>query len=51
MLSTRPALEDLNAFPGGSVGKESACKVGDAGNTGSVPRSGRFPGEGNGYPL
>ena len=28
-----------------SVGKESACCVGDLG---SIPRSGRFPGEGNG---
>ena len=36
------------AFPGGSEGKESACNVGDLG---SVPGLGRFPGEGNGYPL
>ena len=35
-------------FPGGSDGKESACNVGDLG---SIPRLGRFPGEGNGYPL
>ena len=28
--------------------KESACKAGDPG---SIPRLGRFPGEGNGYPL
>ena len=28
--------------------KKSACKVGDLG---SFPRSGRSPGEGNGYPL
>ena len=33
---------------GGSEGKESACNVGDLG---SVPGSGRFPGEGSGYPL
>ena len=31
-------------FPGGSDGKESACNVGDLG---LIPRSGRFPGEGN----
>ena len=37
-----------NGFPGGSDGKESACSVGDPG---SIPRSGRFPGEGNGNPL
>jgi len=35
-------------FPGGSDGKESAC---NAGNLGSIPGSGRPPGEGNGYPL
>ena len=32
----------------GSDGKESACSAGDPGST---PRSGRSPGEGNGYPL
>ena len=31
--------------------KESACSAGDAGNMGSIPRSGRSPGEGNGDPL
>ena len=35
-------------FPGGSDGKESAC---NAGNPGSIPGSGRSPGEGNGNPL
>ena len=34
-------------FPGGSEGKESACS---AGGRSSIPRSGRFPGEGIGYP-
>ena len=34
--------------PGGSVGKVSTC---DAGDLGSIPGSGRFPGEGRGYPL
>ena len=33
---------------GGSVGKESACKVGDRG---SIPGSGRSPGERNSNPL
>ena len=28
-------------FPGGSVGKESACNAGDTGDTGSTPGSGR----------
>ena len=35
-------------FPGGSAGKESACSAGDPG---SIPGSGRSPGEGIGYPL
>ena len=35
-------------FPGGSDGKESACSAGDLG---SIPRSGRSPGEGNDYSL
>ena len=38
-------------FPGGSVGKEPACRARDAGNTGSIPGSGRFPGGGHGNPL
>ena len=38
----------LGGFPGGSDGKESACKVGDLG---LIPGSGRSPGEGNGNPL
>ena len=33
---------------GGSDGKESACKAGDAG---LIPGLGRSPGEGNGNPL
>ena len=35
-------------FPGGSDSKASACSVGDPG---SIPGSGRSPGEGNGNPL
>ena len=35
-------------FPGGSDGKASAYNVGDPG---SIPESGRSPGEGNGNPL
>ena len=35
-------------FPHSSVGKESACNAGDPS---SIPGSGRFPGEGKGYPL
>ena len=35
-------------FPGGAEVKASACNVGDLG---SIPGSGRSPGEGNGNPL
>ena len=35
-------------FPGGSDGKASVYNAGDMG---SIPGSGRFPGEGNGNPL
>ena len=35
-------------FPGGSEIKASACSAGDPG---SIPVSGRYPGEGNGNPL
>ena len=41
-------LSIFMGFPGGSVDKESACHVGDLG---SIPGSGRSPGEGNGNPL
>ena len=34
--------------PGGSDSQESACNAGDPG---SISGSGRFPGEGNGYPF
>ena len=35
-------------FPCDSAGKESACNAGDLG---SIPGLGRYPGEGKGYPL
>ena len=38
-------------FPGDSAGKESACNTGDTGHGGSIPRSGKSLGEGNGNPL
>ena len=34
-----------------SAGKESACSVGNTGDSGSIPGSGRSPGGGNGNPL
>ena len=38
----------FKGFPHSSVGKESTCNAGDPG---SIPGSGRSPGEGIGYPL
>ena len=38
----------IMSFPGASAGRESSCSVGDLG---SIPGSGRSPGEGNGNPL
>ena len=35
-------------LPGGLDGKESTCNAGDPS---LILRSGRFPGEGNGYPV
>ena len=39
---------NAGGFPGSLDSKESACNVGDPG---SVPESGRSPGEGHGNPL
>ena len=36
---------------GGTSGREPTCNAGDIGDTGSVPGSARYPGEGNGKPL
>ena len=44
MLTRRSIKSDL----GSSVGKESACSAGDPG---SIPGSGRYTGEGIGYPV
>ena len=53
MLHRRSSLVILYAvvcmgFSGGSDRKESACY---GGGLGSIPKLGRPPGEGNGYPL
>ena len=45
---TNELIYETEGFPGGSDGKESAC---DAGDPGSIPGSGRSPGEANGNPL
>ena len=41
----------LMGFPGGSVGKETACNAGDTGYMGSVPGLERSSGGGHGNPL
>ena len=41
-------MASVGRFPGGSYGKASAYNAGDPG---SIPGSGRSPGEGNGNPL
>ena len=50
MQNTRTSCEVIYSynFPHNSVSKESAYNTGDPG---SIPRSGRSPGEGNGNPL
>ena len=48
MRKQNKILERTMDFPGGSDGKASVYKAGDPG---SVPGLGRFPGEGNGKPL
>ena len=50
-LSTEPSFQrgkGSPSFPRGSDGKVSAYNAGDLG---SIPGSGRSPGEGNGNPL
>ena len=48
MMTTVTMIVLYLGVPGGSDGKESACDVGDLG---SIPGSGRSPGEGNGNPF
>ena len=44
-------LEKARAFSVGSVVKNSPDNAGDMRDVGSIPGSGRFPGEGSGNPL
>ena len=48
MLTSQGFGKGYMGFLGGSDSKESACNAGDLG---SIPGSGRSPGEENGYPL
>ena len=45
---TSTAVKHLSGYPGGSVVKNLTAKAGDAG---SIPGSGKFPGERNGNPV
>ena len=47
-MPTQHLPNNLRDFSGGSNGKASVCNAGDPG---SIPGSGRSPGEGNGNPL
>ena len=42
------AASEESSFPGGSEGKDSTCNAGDLG---SIPGFGGYPGEGNSYSL
>ena len=48
ILTTRGSIPEGSEVKNGSEGKASACSAGDLG---SIPGSGRSPGEGNGNPL
>ena len=41
----------IQSFPGGTVVKNPPANAGDAGDVGSIPGSGRCPGEEKGNPL
>ena len=43
--------KEVGRLPGGLDSKESACDAGNARDKGSIPGSGRSPGERNGNPL
>ena len=47
----RGAADSVLELPWRLRGKESACKAGDAGDTGLIPESGRSPGGQHGNPL
>ena len=46
----RTDIEKMD-FPGGASGKDLPASAGDIRDLGSIPGSGRSPGEGNGNPL
>ena len=48
LIDAEKLFDKIQLFPGGPDGKQSAYNAGDVG---SIPGSGRNPGEGNGNPL
>ena len=46
-LSNSVVVISFMGFPDGSAGKESACNARNTGDVGSIPESGRSPGDGN----
>ena len=51
MFKNRSLYKYTGGFPGGSVGKESACNAGDTGDMGLIHGLERSPREGNDNPL
>ena len=51
VASSKKNSVNILGLPGGLVVKNLPASVGDAGDVGSIPGSGRCPGEGNGNPL
>ena len=51
MLNLMLCISHHRGFSGGSVVKNLPTNVGDTGDAGSIPMSGRSPGGGNGNPL
>ena len=50
--TNRRSLAFFLGFPGGTRGKEPTCQyAGDLKDMGLIPGLGRYPGEGDGYPL
>ena len=47
-LSNSVIVISFMGFPDGSAGKESACNARNTADVGSIPGSGRSPGDGNG---
>ena len=50
-LCFKQAAEANMDLPGDTAVKNQPASAGDARNTGSIPGSGRYPGEGNGNPF